>query len=339
VIIDFHQDLYAEFNKDTDKSMGNGAPQWAIHNGGHTLDPVEPWALNYLQPAIRDSFEYFWTTSMKDDYLNMVKYTVDKLNSLSVGGASYILAVDVMNEPFKQDVFSFEANGLTQFYKDAAAKMPKERIAVEPGILADSGLPTGLNFDSGSNRGLFAPHYYDALFQVGGYNSVVEQILWTAMRGRVKDANRMKIPMLFGEWGAGVQEKDSPTYVSQFIKACDAHTVGWMWYSYDRSGTSNSMVKMDGSEMPVMDNLVRIYARAIGGTEPRFWTEGKKFTVTWKKLATVTAPTELFIPPRFKGIQVFVNGAPKAYTLLPARPNIMNIPTTADNMKVEVLWA
>ena len=334
VLVDFHQDIYSE------KFGGCGAPTWAIHDHGYDYSPVEPWALNYLQPAVMTAFQNFWNTNLKDDYLNMVKYAVDKFKALALPGGSNILAIDIMNEPFDAHLFSFESTTLTQFYKDAAYKMPNERIAAEPSILADAGLPSSLAFSPGSGKGLFVPHYYDAVFEAMGYNEAAEQIMWTAMRGRVNDANRMGMPLLIGEVGAKVNKDGRQQYVDQFMKVCDAHTTGWMWYCHDKEADSDmGILTNDGKEQPIMQQLVQVYARAIGGTEPRWGTEGKKFTVTWKKLAGVTAPTEIYIPPRFGGIQVLVNGVAKTYTPSPARPNILTVTTSADNMKVEVLWA
>jgi len=334
VMVDFHQDLYA------DKFTGDGAPNWAIHDDGKSFTAVQPWALNYLQPAVMTSFQNFWNSSLRDDYLKMITYAMSKIRAASGPGASNIIAVDVMNEPFKADLFNFESGPLTKLYQDAAFDMPNERIGAEPAILADAGLPTSLAFTPDPGKGLYVPHYYDAVFQTTGYNPVAEQIMWTAVHGRVNDANRMGMPLMFGEFGSGSSVSGYLDYVDQFIKVCDAHTCSWMWYAYDKEADSDmGILTNDGKERPIMHSLVRVFARAIGGSDPRFSTDGKKFTVTWKKAAGVTAPTEIFIPPRFTGIQVIVNGMAKPYTPSPARPNVLNVSTTADNMKVEVLWA
>jgi len=332
-IVDFHQDLYAE------KFTGDGAPAWAIHDHDLPFSPVSPWALNYLQPAVMVAFQNFWSTSLRNDYLAMIKYTMAKIRSQGTPGTSNIIAVDVMNEPFKADLFNFETTTLTKFYNDFSAANSTERTGIEPAIIADAGIPSSVGFE-GPGPGIYLPHYYDAVFQTTGYNPVVEQMIWTSVKNRVNDSNRIGVPLLFGEIGAGSNSPGYLDYTDKLLQVADAHNVGWMWYCYDKVAESDmGIYNNDATERPVMQFLVRIYARAIGGSNFQYGYEGKKFWVTWRQVAGLTAPTEIFIPPRFRGIQVLINEAPSQYTPNPARPNILNVATTAPSMKVEVFWA
>ena len=122
------------------------------------------------------------------------------------------------------------------------------------------------------------------------------------------------------------------------MKVADAHTVGWMLWSFDKNN-SMGVLNPDGSEKPILNTLVRVYPRAIGGSDARWSITGNSFVMSWKKIVSVTAPTEIFVPPRFHNIRVFVNGVERPYKPSPARPNIQTVMTTDNDMSVQVTWS
>ncbi len=102
VLVDFHQDLYAE------AVGGNGAPDWAVlgaadarlpewlSKGGH-------WYTSYFRPEVLSAFDAFWANAsvpatgrgVQDHYADAVAFVAKRLR-----GEPYVLGYDLMNEPF-----------------------------------------------------------------------------------------------------------------------------------------------------------------------------------------------------------------------------------------------
>lgn len=94
--IDMHQDLYSGWGMD---SSGDGAPLWACRPGAHTFrNPRLVWAEGYFfSGAVHTAFQNFFDNkySLLDDYVNMWKFTAQKLD-----GHPALFGFDVLNEPF-----------------------------------------------------------------------------------------------------------------------------------------------------------------------------------------------------------------------------------------------
>src|SRR5690625_4643829 len=64
VMLDMHQDLYGN-QIIPGSGVGNGAPGWATHTDGKSIDAQEQWEFYYLEPGVIRAFDNFWNTTGK----------------------------------------------------------------------------------------------------------------------------------------------------------------------------------------------------------------------------------------------------------------------------------
>ena len=111
VILDMHQDLYGE------RFGSDGAPVWATRDDGLPYEPVSPWWLNYLAPAVRAAFSNLWNDGdLQQHYFNTWARVAARF-----AGHPAVIGYDLMNEPYfgNENPFTFEAEKLAPFYRKA----------------------------------------------------------------------------------------------------------------------------------------------------------------------------------------------------------------------------
>jgi len=284
-VLDFHQDAYAsEFG-------GEGAPSWAVQDGG--LDnPDLPFPYNvFFNPAETHAWDAFWSNSdasngvgLENNYAQMLEHVANYFKGTpGVGG------FEIMNEPYSgsQTLASlfgspyFEAQQLTPFYDQAAAAIravdPNTPIFYEPSQLTSTaGLPTYLGTVDATNT-VYSFHDY-CQFPLGALGCLPN------VAGIVSNAEAYAtaqgIPAFMSEFGA----TDNTTAISATMQPADQNLLGWTEWSYSGSNDITGSPDTEGlvydpNLPPVGDNvntgnletLAQPYPQLVAGT-PNSWS-------------------------------------------------------------------
>lgn len=308
VIIDLHQDLF------NTKFSGNGFPSWVINDDSLPFTLQQPWFNNYYQPAVIACYRNFWTNPQNiSSYLKVIKIIQNSFDSMP-----NVIGIDVMNEPFPvipkdfntvslqnittttKELVTFEQNYLSPLYDSVNQIGFKKRVFFEPVIYTSIGIPTMLNFKTKSNN-VYYPHYYDPLCESGkSYTDLTRKTMDLAFKIKVKEAQTMKVPLLYGEFGISTVPRYSD-YLTQFLNLADRYSVGWTYYSFDRGpfGVLNN----DGSDAPQLKYLVRPYPMRIAGRNPLFTATDSSLTLTYDNIG-LTGLTEIFIPWQLYDVKI-----------------------------------
>lgn len=302
VLLDFHQDLYSR------RFTGNGFPDWTVRDDGIPFKARSRWNFNYFEKAVIRSYTNFWaSTELRAAYVRMLEHVVRQID-----GLSNLAGVDIMNEPFPGMDLHFEPGALSGFYDEVQAMWQangfKTRMFFEPMIYNSGGLPTRLRFRPGENC-VFAPHYYDPFCHEGvAYGRFGK--LWMRMwvRERVKDAQRFRTPVLYGEFGIASTTEGHLEYLSDFLDLLDEYHLNWTYYSYDKTGQESfGIVDDSGNEKDNLSVLVRAYPQRIAGDNPTFRRQENGFELTYTANES-TAPTLVFVPSSLSGLEITFNG-------------------------------
>ncbi len=300
VVIDLHQDLFAR------RFKGNGFPDWIVNDGGAPFHPQVPWFRNYLEPAVQNAFSHFWQS--KEDqaaYIQIVRLLLESLDD-----RPNVIGLDIMNEPWPDRLFGFEAGPLTDFYS-AVASMHQERGFRIP-LYFSPMLPTNAGFNSSLRMAptagsIYAFHYYDPAVDMGGSYGLLNKFwMRRTIRQRVREAARMNIPAIAGEFGIQTNTPGFSHHLKDFMNVTEDYGIGWAYWSYDKG--SFGFLKNDGSPGPAMEILTKPYAQRIAGREPKIRRGENFFEISYQPLTT-KAPTLVFIPSDLKNVSI--NGEPQ----------------------------
>jgi len=297
VVLDMHQDLYCQ------KYGGNGFPIWTVNNDIPFIERT-PWNLNYTEPAIIASYDYFWKSEdLKISYVKFLKHVLDNVDFLD-----NVIGIDVMNEPFQGTLYNFEKDYLSPFYETIQKMMLetgyKTRMFFEPTMLTSSGMPTNLTFKPGPKAAFF-PHYYDIFCHEGKpYKAISKDILTKAIEVKIKEAQDFGVPILLGEFGAGPMIENYLQYLSDYVLLANEYLMGWTYYTYDKVSYSGyGILNDDGTERDQLKSLVCVYPQKIAGKNPVVVDIDEGLTLSYD---TIPGETEIFIP---KGLyRITVNG-------------------------------
>lgn len=293
VVLDLHQDLYAQ------RFKGNGFPDWAVKDGGKKFTPREPWAFNYLEPAVMTSFKNFWKSKdLQDKYVAMLEHVIDKAE-----GIPNIVGIDVMNEPWPRfPPMPFERKRLTAFYEKIEKlfirKGTRLKMFYEPWMSTSSGVPTNLRFEP-KHPAVFFPHFYDAFCEEGKpYKDWNKKLQERAIEIKVREAQKFGVPVAFGEFSYPPTCKKHLDALTDFVDLSDKHAFGWCYYSYESTLYSNrGLVLPDGTDTPMLKRLVRPYPQRIAGRNPRINLKKKGLYLRYDTSPDAAGETVIFIPP------------------------------------------
>lgn len=93
VLLDMHQDLFADFN-----NFGDGAPSWAIEKGLRAKKPFAIWAEGYFyMDSVQKMFSNFWNNadSIQTKFIRAWKYFASQFDK-----CDNIIGLDYFNEPY-----------------------------------------------------------------------------------------------------------------------------------------------------------------------------------------------------------------------------------------------
>jgi endoglycosylceramidase len=150
-MLDFHQDLYHE------RFQGEGAPDWAVQDGGLPAEPQLGFPFNYFaMPALNLAFDNFWRNApgpggvgLQDRYAAAWAHTAKYFKDVPA-----ILGVDLFNEPWPGSGYALciplgcpgfdrKLERFSERNIDAIRKVDrKTAIFYEPNVLFNNGVPT-----------------------------------------------------------------------------------------------------------------------------------------------------------------------------------------------------
>jgi endoglycosylceramidase len=297
-ILDFHQDAYsAEFG-------GEGAPAWAVQDGGLPNTP-DTFPLNiFFNPAEQHAWDAFWTNAdapnnvgLEDNYAQMLEYVANAFN-----GNPNVAGFELINEPspglstFDQTLFGgsyFDSQQLTPFYDQGAdairAVDPTTPVFFEPNVLSNAGEPTHLGTVEATNT-VFSFHDY-CEFDLGplGCLPSVDAIVGNAENY----AQAHNIPAFMTEFGA----TSNQAQIIPPMHGADQHLLGWTEWAYSGQGDITTSASPPSSESLVynpelpptgsnvntanLDTLAEPYPQVISGTPTSFSFTNGTFDFTY----------------------------------------------------------
>lgn len=299
VLIDFHQDLYAQ------RFGGNGFPEWTVNDGGKPFTRQTPWHNNYWQPAVWHAYDSFWRSrDLQDRYaaavMLMLRLVEDRPN---------VIGLDIINEPWPWKALGFERRALGPFYERIAQLRENENLRVPlffaPMLPTNTGFRTGLRRAPGKDS-VYAIHYYDAMIDAGApYRWWNRLLMWRTVRVKVGEAERMGVPLFVGEFGLSPSNPGFHDYLRDFTSLLEQQSIGWAYWSYDAS--SFGFLDSKGQPGPALKSLVQVYAQRIAGRNPIVRRTSHSFELSYDPIPT-TAPTVLFLPPGVTIRRIVING-------------------------------
>ncbi len=321
VVLDMHQDLYAL------QYGGDGAPDWAIIDDGEPFEMQEPWELNYRQPAVIASINNFWDKSrghgeLQEHYIKAVVALVKEFKDHPA-----VIGYDLYNEPTMatSEAFAFEERYLQPFYEDiipAIREVDSENwIFYEPSALGvNQGLKSRLDVldddREGEDRLAYFPHIYtldlDLMDKYIGFPMFLAG--WAANRNR--EIKRQNAPMLVGEFGLNIKQPGSLDFLKDAMTMLDKTSSGWAYWAYMKND-SWSPFDENAKSTEANEILIRPYPQSVAGNPISygFDLEDVRFWLTFSSDASITAPTEIYIPQKHypNGYELKINIDKKSY--------------------------
>jgi endoglycosylceramidase len=307
VLVDFHQDVYAT------PFGGDGFPLWTLgpvpHGPPRRDFPDGEWFLPYMDPdsPVTRAFDRLWSNAdgILDDFEAMWRRM-----ARATAGHPGLAGFEVINEPGwgSTPLQDFEERVLPGILERMSAAIRAEL----PDVVIFGGGP-GADGLSGStflcnpavDGFVFAPHYYDLAVATGGRYDDRD-------RPRV-DLERLAAtgaawgrPVLFGEFGAANRGPDQRRWIRDVYEVLDrlqAHAALWE-ASFSAEGWNHEdfgVTEADGTERPVVEDLVRPYPRAVDGTIDLFIWDADAGTFEVRVSAAGQGISEVYAAPRHLG--------------------------------------
>ena len=323
VMLDMHQDLYSfEFG-------GDGAPAWAIQPNGHPINSENAsginWQLKYNDPAVIAAFQNFWQYNrykeLQEHYILSWQKVAERFKN-----NPYVIGYDLMNEPNSgnpvEDLLGvFEKNLLKDFYNrliPALRSVDNQKYLIYEPIAGSvvGGLPSGLpkmNDTRSAPRLGYAPHFY-SVFSLSasdpyGAFDKLQVALWKL--NRTKEIKMQNCPMIIGEFGLDRIHTGFDEYLDDVMNIADELEGGWAYWA-NGFNLDWGPFNPDHSLSPIGEQLIRTYPKAVQGKINSFSLDrtSKKFILNYQVIASISQPTEIFVPNRFypNGYNVVVSG-------------------------------
>jgi len=288
-LLDFHQDLYNE------KFQGEGAPDWAVQDGGLPNPPLG-FPGNYLaNPAEWQVWENFWANRPASDGVGLQAHYAGAWAHVAARFADdpAVAGYEIMNEPWPGNLgivcavpllgCPLSDGRLTAFYRRVTAAIrtvdTAHTVYYEPDVLFAQSATTYVG-DIGDPRAGFAFHDYCSTEELTADDTLCPpQDDLTIGRG-TGYGDQHDIPSLITEFGA---TNDLPN-IAGTVSIADRYRVGWLEWAYtghDKTSSSpdGQALVLDPSQPPTGDNvltaklaaLAEPYPRAVAGT-PTSWS-------------------------------------------------------------------
>lgn len=294
VLVDMHQDVYGE-------GFGHvGAPHWTCDQALYDAwEAPEEWFQGYFTPEVMECFKRFWTEeAIRAEFREAWARLARELRDVEG-----VLIFEMLNEPSWGSLVTsiFEEQILPEVYgaliEAIRAEVPGARVALEPASLANLGLSTRMKLPEGDTTGLvYAPHFYPSSMELGdGYDgdkAALERHLGVAF----SDARRLRVPLMYGEWGGRIGVPGVETFMGDTYDILDAMMASaFQW----EGGVSSYGLWDEFLEPTVLAEVAaRPYPSRVAG-EPISWSwdvESGRFELVWDEVEAVGGPTVVTLP-------------------------------------------
>jgi endoglycosylceramidase len=288
-LLDFHQDLYNE------KFQGEGAPAWAVQDGGLPNPPLG-FPGNYLgNPAEWRTWDNFWTNAPAPDGVGVQDHYAHAWTHVAehFAGNNAVAGYEVINEPWPGSTWSLCAvplvgcpqfdTTLTSFYARVVTAIRAADTAhtvwLEPQTLFTQVDATHIGFGGDAATG-FAYHDYCSTEELTADDTLCPPQDDLTVRTASRYAERHSVPPLLTEFGA---TNDLPN-IASVVRLADAYRTGWLEWAYtgnDKTSASpdGQALVLDPSQPPIGANvltdklkvLAEPYPQVVAGT-PTSWS-------------------------------------------------------------------
>ena len=312
VVIDFHQDVYAQ------AFCGDGFPDWTIPDPKPSPHHDCPdWFASYgTNKDVQHAFDRFWAdgSTVRAQYEALWDRIVARYKD-----RAGVIGFELFNEPAAgslSNTDAFESGILTRFYSTMIARVraaaPRSLVFFDPMGIDGLGATTKLGRPDGDGI-VFAPHYYQIeSFQTG---PVAGDIVEDRLSRWVAQSKTWNVPLFLGEFGASHDLPEAVDYLSAHYDALDHLAMSSAQWEYSVAAEAWNaeplgLVKADGSEYPIVAALVRPYPRAIAGESIASSFDVVKRTYTLTFAPSSRGVSEVSLPSRAfpKGYDVALEG-------------------------------
>jgi endoglycosylceramidase len=298
-LLDFHQDLYNE------KFQGEGAPAWAVQDGG-LLNPSLGFPGNYFaNPALLHAFDQFWANAPGPDGVGLQDHLAAAWAHVAARFAAdpNVSGYEVLNEPWPGTLWAtclvpligcplFDST-LTAFYRRVVpairASDPAKTVWFEPAALFNEGIPTNLGTVADAHTG-FAFHDYCGTEAELGSNLLCGPQDDLTFSNAKSYSTAHNIPQLLTEFGA----TDGLANLSDTVTRADKNRTGWLEWAYtgnDITSTSSGgqALVYDANQPPTGANvntaklktLAEPYPQVVAGTPTSWSFSGGTFRLSY----------------------------------------------------------
>lgn len=330
VVVDFHQDVYAE------NFCGDGFPAWTLPAplpAPHHDCPA--WGAAYFTAPVQAAFDAFWAPGSKvqEAYVQLWDRMVARYKD-----RPGVVGFEPINEPNagSAEPGQFEATTLADFYSRMIARIhasaPSSLVFFET-IGFDGGFATTKLVRPKGDGIVFAPHYYPL-------GALEADVISTGLGNWADLGKAWNVPVFVGEFGHNdrdsVEAFDDLTW---HYDALDARlSSGTQWeYSVaveDWNDEGLSLAKPDGTEWKLANALVRPYARATAGRDVAMRYDVATRTFTLSYVPDAAGVTEISMPPRVGSGGLDVELAGGCYDA--SHPGVVLVQSDSGAAKVEM---
>lgn len=335
VLIDFHQDVYAE------NFCGDGFPPWTLPDPSSLPAPHHDcfdWGAAYLMnPQVKAAFDAFWAdgSSVQKDYVALWTRLATRYKD-----RPGVIGFEPINEPNAGSAESgaFQKTTLTAFYTRMIASLraiaPNTLVFFEP-IGFDGGFAS-TKLEKPTGEGIvFAPHYYPL-------GRIEEDVVHNGLEKWSALATEWNVPVFIGEFGLAHADREGAEAYDDMTWHYDAFDdqlmSGTQWeYSVaadDWNLEGMSLVRPDGSEWKLASALVRPYARATAGKDVVTAYDAKARTFELTYTPDAGGVTEIALPTRLATQGTDVQLAGGCYDA--SHPGVVLVKSDAGAPKVQI---
>jgi endoglycosylceramidase len=288
-LLDFHQDLYNE------KFQGEGAPAWAVQDGG-LPNPALGFPWNYFgNPAEDHSWDAFWQNAPASDGVGLQTHYARAWKHVAARfvGTPGLLGYEVMNEPWPGTLYqpcavplvgcpAFDAT-LTAFYQRVRDQIrladTKSVIWIEPNVLFSNFDATQVGRVHDAHIG-WSFHDYCGTASIGLGSQLCASLDAMTVSLAQSYSKQYQVPWLLTEFGA----TNDLGNLAEMTALADKQRLGWLEWAYTGNDITSSSpngqaLVLDPSQPPTGANvltdklkvLAEPYPQAVSGT-PKPWT-------------------------------------------------------------------
>jgi endoglycosylceramidase len=278
-LLDFHQDLYNE------QFQGEGAPAWAVQDGG-LPNPALGFPGNYFgNPAENHAWDAFWSDAPAPDGIGLQQHYAAAWQHVAQRFRSTpsVLGYELLNEPWPGTTWqpcivpevgcaSFDAT-MTAFYQHVAHAIrtvdPQHMVWIEPNVISASADTNHVDTVHVAHVG-WAFHDYCPTLAELQQNLLCPQLDDATINALKQYGTQHDLPTLMTEFGATSDTGN----LSEMVGLADKYRLGWTEWAYtgnDKTSTSpdGQALVLDPSKPPTGANVVTATLYALAEPYPQ----------------------------------------------------------------------